>query len=170
METNQLQEIYKARVSELDDEALLKNYMEQEGYTREYIALLEEELRARKISLLDAFLSNQCIPKKRESDQKTRGIHYMTIADLLEIDARREREQYEARVRAGQRGKHVTAGYIFSVLVGIIGLFIALDYLYTKRVLNNETVYKYDSATRYHARWMLLLIATMTFTSFMIQL
>jgi hypothetical protein len=60
----------------------------------------------------------------------------------------------------GEQGRYIVAGYILSVfgggLVGIIGLFIALDYLFAKKHSTEGTFYKYNKSTRTAGRGMLI--------------
>jgi hypothetical protein len=174
MKTN-LHEDYKALARALDDEELVENYLEREGYEEEYVAVLAEELAARGLSpdTLAPGDTATSILMKKKSDQELRAIYLdmegtpektrkLAVAEAtrrgLPVDTSEEaREEFLAR--QGQRGKHVFAGYIFSVLGGLIGLIIALDYVLSTRQLGDETVYKYDSTTRKDGKSMLVVLA-----------
>jgi hypothetical protein len=168
--TTNLHENFKARVSALDDEELVKNYLER----GEYIALLEKEVAARGLSPAPSASddANTRLLLEKKSDGELRALYLdldYTPAHLRQLvgeeAARRgipvsamEKVLDESRTQ-GQRGKHVGAGYVLSWMGGLFGLFIALDYAFSKRRVADGTVYKYDSDTRNDGKLMLLIIA-----------
>jgi hypothetical protein len=169
MKTN-LYEDFKARVSALDDEELMKNYPER----GEYIILLEKEVATRGL-LLDKLAScdeNTRLLLEKKSEEELRALYLdldytpECIRQLAGEEAARrgipvdamERALEESRMQ-GQRGKHVGAGYVLSWAGGWFGLFIALDYAFSKRRVADGTVYKYDRATRNDGKLMLFIIA-----------
>jgi hypothetical protein len=104
--------------------------------------MLIEELRNRGIPV-------EKLTTKEASQQFL--IKEKTAEEFQEIDTTIE--------RFGLPGKHISAGYFFSLMGGLIGVIIACDY-YFSTVYNNERyVYKYDKTTRNDGKNMLIIIA-----------
>jgi hypothetical protein len=105
--------------------------------------MLIEELRNRGIPV-------EKLTPKEASQQFL--IKEKTAEEFQEIDTTIE--------RFGVPGKHIFAGYLFSVMGGLIGVIIACDYYFSTAFNNGERyVYKYDKTTRNDGKNMLIIIA-----------
>jgi hypothetical protein len=176
MKTN-LQEDLKARVRALDDEKLVKDYLKREGYAKEYVTLVEEQLVARGLSPGDLTSEDAAtsILMRKKSDKELHALYLdlqhtpARVRQLAEEEVKRrgqlvdtiEKVRVETRIRDGQCGEYIVAGYVFSVLLGgVIGLGFGLNYFFaTRQLADGEVVHKYNRATRTNGAWMLVIAA-----------
>jgi hypothetical protein len=155
---------YQEVIQSYTDSKLAEIYLHSDNYTKEFISLLLVELDKRGIPI-DELTSKEkadlfLIEKK--SDEELHEIYTDVLGSpkelrtLAEEEAQRrglpidiiKKQRIETRLLRGVKGKHILAGYVFSILGGLIGLIISLDYIYSKEHTADGSVYKYDKTTR----------------------
>ncbi|MDR2407552.1 MAG: hypothetical protein LBE13_05520 [Bacteroidales bacterium] len=170
-------ENYRKIISSLTDEELAEKYLERANYTEEYNNLLIKEIEHREIPM-EVLTSKETAMQfliEKKSDEKLYDIYTDLDYDkemqlLAKQEAERrglntdawEKEKITA-LKEGEQGRYIVAGYILSIfglgLVGLIGLFIALDYVFAKKNSTEGKFYKYNKATRSAGRGMLIVFA-----------
>ncbi|MDR1459401.1 MAG: hypothetical protein LBI60_04230 [Bacteroidales bacterium] len=170
---------YQKVIQSHTDRELTEIYLNANDYTEEFIALLLVELNKRGIPVeeltskekADLFLI------RKKSDEELHDIYTDTLdypqdlRTLAEEEAKRrglsidtiEQQKIEANSYKGVEGKHIIAGFLFSILGGVIGLIIALDYVFSKTT--DGAFYKYDENTRKSGKYMfIVLVISVTLT------
>ncbi|MDR0606020.1 MAG: hypothetical protein LBG80_17160 [Bacteroidales bacterium] len=178
-------EDYRKSISSLTDEELVKKYFEREDYNENYINLLISEINHRKIPIEELTSKETAMQALilRKSDKELQDIYNDLDCDKemqllakqesirrgLPIDTL-EKEKKIAMLKQGVQGKHIVAGYLFSILGGLIGLIIAIDYLSSKEKTAEGVFYKYNKETRKSARGMLIAFVISSILFIMINL
>jgi hypothetical protein len=173
MKPTDYNENYRNLILACTDEELANKYLERNNYTSEYVGMLIEELHVRGIPLekLTSQEAASAFLITKKSDEELRDIYTdmegfpENIRELAELEIKRrgisidhiEKEKKQKDLHKGAAGKHIVAGYIFSILGGLIGLFIAIDYLSSKVHTNEGKFYKYNDETRKAGKGMLII-------------
>ncbi len=176
------------RIKNQTEEKLISIYLQKDGYQPAFIDLVIEELKNRGFnpSELSSFEVAQNILVKKKTDEELIEIYtnpddneneLVNLAEM-EIENRNlpihsineEKAENEKSFKEGKQGDWITAGYVFSVLGGFIGLAIGCQYVFsTNKNVNGERFYKYNESTRKHGKRMLMLFAVMSVLYLMIM-
>ncbi|MDR2804551.1 MAG: hypothetical protein LBB85_02765 [Dysgonamonadaceae bacterium] len=155
------------------DTELVTHYVEREKYVDTYVDALIEELSFRGISPKELTSKDAAILYlfRKKTDGELRDTYLnieeypKKIRDLAEQEAVRRglsididgKKKAQAELREGVPGNPlvIVLGYFLSL--GIIGLVIALNYVFSQVYTNDGYVYKYNKNTRIAGVGMLAL-------------
>ncbi|MDR1553212.1 MAG: hypothetical protein LBS69_07105 [Prevotellaceae bacterium] len=182
MERENFNDEYQEMIKSYTDEELAEIYLLRADYDEAFIELTVEELGIRGIPVEKLTSENEAMQflMSRKTDEELRNI-YTGCGNELQTFAEREamrrgmssealeKEKTTAAMQRGVQGKHVFAGYLFSILGGLIGLFIALDYITATKSTDGGEFNKYNDSTRKAGKGMLIVFA-ISLTIFIIQL
>jgi hypothetical protein len=181
-------EVFIERIKQSEDTDLFNFYKKRSDYQPLFVKCLEEELAVRgyNVADIDSGDTNRLILNNKSNEQLINIITnytdynkgWDTIArTILESRGFDTLSLYSvaknktAILKDGKPGKHIIAGYIFSLLGGLLGLIIALDYTLAKvTTVNGEVFPKYNKKTRESGKIMLVIIAVVVTISIIVNL
>jgi hypothetical protein len=166
-------EDYSKQISSLSAEELIEKYVERDHYSEEYVDLLIKELNHRNISPEQAKEGRMQFYIQSRSDEELRVIYTDPEQDKkLQVLAKQEgirrelnmdeweKEKNILLIRNGMPGKYIVLGYILSIfgfgLLKLVGLSMALNYMFAKRYTHEGKFYKYNKFTRNAGKGMLI--------------
>jgi hypothetical protein len=165
------------------DEKLAEIYLQREDYDEIFVELTVEELGNRGIPPEKLTSEDEAMQflMSRKTDEELRSIYIgcdSQMQILAESEALRrgmsadelEKEKTIAALQRAIPGKHIFAGYLFSILGGLIGLIIAIDYIFSKNITEEGEFYKYDSFTRKAGKGMFVVFAISLIVFIIIQI
>jgi hypothetical protein len=124
-------ESFEEQIAKKTDSELTDIYIEYFKYQKEFVDLVEEELRKRSLP----------------------------IDSIIELRKRNEKIIDETLTQ-GEQGSPVwiTIGFFLSLLGGILAIFLGYSYAYSKKKNSNgESFYVYNESTRKYGRIMFIL-------------
>lgn len=167
-------EIFYNNIMKMSDEQLLIAIKNAADYNPNFIEMAQKEIMIRGYAYCDADLKNinKLLIKHKTTDELVNIYtnpsdyqkefeqlsaielekRYYDLSSLLEI-----KENKKKALMKGVQGSHIFLGYVLAVFGGIIGLFVALNYMNKKETLiNGDKIFRYNESTRKDGRKMLI--------------